>query len=1033
MDSPSFVEYVKLNNLCKKILEQHTDVKLLEELKITIQGAEKSFIKAVEKHVVACFYPYMKAVSTDKGSFNSRDKQLLVEALEELLKKLIIENVTVFFNFYSFLLFELYDYTKHKVYPVTEEYKLEILKCMICLIESVSEQIIDQLYVKENIPKFSQIIYVCGELAKKEKSRDLRCTAIKCITTLAKVSDTDDLYDTVLRDRVSQIFMFFLPGICSTFTEIGLENSVQIGHRVLREMIIAYGRIISVVMQDYNPLDRTATLNELLAINNKDSNRAHSKFKDKKEIDQYLNVTQRNLKWYKMTDDKLNISLKKLAHLTSYDHLKVKHALIDMVLEISSKCFSTMPESVSTLMEYLIILSQDSDPSVSEKSNKIILENSSKLSSGDLKLVFENLEEGFFNAINSLPRKFNSIDDAEKSLAMNLLIGYVKLFGSHNLSHVLLSPATLQKLTEGLLYISQLDKVKMKLLEEYGFKDLNAEPDLSTPWLSFRYFSDEGVKSKIETFCRHLARSDAFEIIFDSLYDTFMYDHNRDKEAVFLINCLILGFEDPSPKQIELLNSILNLYMESTSNDLREFLNPEEFSVDEVRKNVMLICLLTEGIGKISLAMKKEFKIYLINSLYYVLEKAGNGNYLISAAGLMVLNNIAYACEYKNIPDLIQDNFRYFSFQVKMRLKRQNDKTDVLNVLSVVFRYCDKDVLVYMSRIVEEVLLQTSNKFKEQYAPDYLRVFKMFMLTLRRWFEVDDVTEPIKSKKQKELEYEDFKVSGINYKEDDFSDDIMEGKTAEEMYWEDVERKKQEEEEDEENSDTGYKKPEPPIHIKLTTSILKRSLHFLPSKNQESRILVLEILNNGVEILKDWEDELLPIVHQIWSPLVPRFNDKEPLIVRLSVKLLATLAVLSKDFIRMRTTKELLPKIKETLKKLAPESFLKDKGSAYRYTQNYKLQIELLHNIGPILAHLDVDNKIIEEIMNIVLLYLSKKQPRDLQAEALGFFQSMVDYDMGIVKEKLLSWKDKITEENEVNVEKIWVILGVKEKESEIK
>lgn len=90
----------------------------------------------------------------------------------------------------------------------------------------------------------------------------------------------------------------------------------------------------------------------------------------------------------------------------------------------------------------------------------------------------------------------------------------------------------------------------------------------------------------------------------------------------------------------------------------------------------------------------------------------------------------------------------------------------------------------------------------------------------------------------------------------------------------------------------------------MAVSVLKRALHFLPSKDKRCKLLALEILRNGLEVIKDWEDELLPIVHQIWSPLVDRFTEsEEPLIVNLSFQLLVVMARVSKDFIRARTVK----------------------------------------------------------------------------------------------------------------------------------
>lgn len=68
-----------------------------------------------------------------------------------------------------------------------------------------------------------------------------------------------------------------------------------------------------------------------------------------------------------------------------------------------------MPQSACTLIEYLIILSQDSESDVSMKSNNVIGDLSVRLTADHLNTVFENLEEGLYNAINSLPRKFNSV------------------------------------------------------------------------------------------------------------------------------------------------------------------------------------------------------------------------------------------------------------------------------------------------------------------------------------------------------------------------------------------------------------------------------------------------------------------------------------------------------------------------------------------------------------------------------------------------------------------------------------------------
>lgn len=95
-----------------------------------------------------------------------------------------------------------------------------------------------------------------------------------------------------------------------------------------------------------------------------------------------------------------------------------------------------------------------------------------------------------------------------------------------------------------------------------------------------------------------------------------------------------------------------------------------------------------------------------------------------------------------------------------------------------------------------------------------------------------------------------------------------------------------------------------PLFVEMTVSVLKRCIHFLPSKRREQKLLVLAILQEGLLILETWENELLPIVHAIWSPFVNRFTEtSDHLVVNCSFGLLCVLAQTAKDFIRSRTLK----------------------------------------------------------------------------------------------------------------------------------
>lgn len=133
------------------------------------------------------------------------------------------------------------------------------------------------------------------------------------------------------------------------------------------------------------------------------------------------------------------------------------------------------------------------------------------------------------------------VDDGSKTANLNLLLGYVKLFGEHNLNRILLSPNMLSNLLQSLLHITELETCNVSLLEDYTLPDFSSDSTLKQPWINFRHFQDDSVKFCLSELCTALACNGCFEALFDLLVETFLYDVNKKKESVYLLNCLITG------------------------------------------------------------------------------------------------------------------------------------------------------------------------------------------------------------------------------------------------------------------------------------------------------------------------------------------------------------------------------------------------------------------------------------------------------------------------------------------------------------
>lgn len=69
-------------------------------------------------------------------------------------------------------------------------------------------------------------------------------------------------------------------------------------------------------------------------------------------------------------------------------------------------------------------------------------------------------------------------------------------------------------------------------------------------------------------------------------------------------------------------------------------------------------------------------------------------------------------------------------------------------------------------------------------------------------------------------------------------------------------------------------------------------------------IFFLQILSEGLNVISNYENDLLPMVHKIWSPLCTKFNNNtDDMVFREAFNVLTIMASSAKDFIRSRSLK----------------------------------------------------------------------------------------------------------------------------------
>ncbi|KAF4519601.1 hypothetical protein B566_EDAN003768 [Ephemera danica] len=478
------------------------------------------------------------------------------------------------------------------------------------------------------------------------------------------------------------------------------------------------------------------------------------------------------------------------------------------------------------------------------------------------------------------------------------------------------------------------------------------ETGASHQWCLFRHFSDTSISKLLRQVCYALGENSDLALLTSQLLAVFTDDPSQRAEAALLLN-LILGTSYPnkSEAQLKSVQAVLKAYLDSQIWNVP--LHPEEanapLTLATVRRNIVQTCIITEGVALLTAVTGSKARRFLAHVLYPVLERAGSSLELVAQAGLLSLNLIASSLGHSTPTQLIREEADYFTHPVAVGLRNPASNPGALLVLGAVLTHSKSDILPCIETIILDRWLkeeQGQNKDKEM--DKVKEEEKMPQMSL--------LVQQLAIHHKWKLE------TGENFEND------ME---CEEQKIPDV----PEEQEEPVNV---------PNYIKMTEAVMQRCTHVLPSPNKNRQAIALATLKIGIQILASHEDQLLPMVHRIWSPLLQRFSPSEDIVIlRHSFELLCEMAHVAKCFLRKRTLDKVLPSISNFLKKHAEVS---SKQRVETFSQGYKLQKTILDHLGQFCIDLQLQEEDIDIVMNASSLYLSSEQHPLLQESCIQLF-----------------------------------------------
>ncbi|CAB3376131.1 Hypothetical predicted protein [Cloeon dipterum] len=935
------VMFVKLSCACEQLLKSPTKVNAADLNRI-IKSLHMSSLK---EHQIRILLTLLKVISSEGIS-----PDIILSAVstlgEVLMKIPTVPDFLILRHLIQNLIQLLFDPQNSKlIFNIPEELHLCALNSMCLLLTNLTSSQKEQFYCPKAAPFLGVLVCLCLEEAGKQQFRKIKVSAIECLMACAQVLKNppeDDDENT----QAGDIFMNFVPGVVKGLKQVICADEKQ-GHEVTVVALRAWGRLIAQVMD--------VPLGSQMIGGEEEKPKSLSSASNLAEVQQVISDNKRNAAFFKLADQMLQANVEAVCSAQNHSHHKVRLELIASAKLILVKCSKNLPNCVVPLLEVLVALSEDTVSEVSHAASAA-LEDVSRVFGDEMDLT-EILEGNLYRVAEQLPSIFTKKDERRQLAGLGLLVGYLRLL-SHKLQDALLLHCKL--VLDSLMFVCTFETGHIVLLEDLSIKD-DATPIQNRPWLQHKHFIGRDGGVLLRKACGILAQE--AELVVPQLLAVMVDKPAVQKEAVHLIN-LTLRYLTEFSKAKLVAESFADPAVWAVP------LSPEgDTTVAQARSNVVLACLLCEGLAAAATSSGRKVRELLSVVLYPVLERAGSGIELVSLAGRLALSAVASCLGHPSTAALVCCEAEYFTHYVTVKLRRPKDNPGALLVLCAILKHGSKDILPSVELVVGDVLTRCQDN---RVIPRYMDVFLALISNIRRFFPPEEVQNSAK-KVELELHHESPVVEQLLLVEKLSRASVTDAEEANE----DAQKM----------TETEEKEKIVPIHIRLIEAVLQRCFHMLPSKDKDIQILALRAMKRGLPILEPYEDQLLPLVHKLWSPLLQRFSPNQDVVVlRLSFELLCIVASCSKNFIRHRCLEQVLPSICQFVRKQATVT------SRHRETmlsQSMKLQKVALDRLAPLARDLDLQEEEIHTILEACSPYLSSEQPVVLQESCVELFKQI--------------------------------------------
>lgn len=575
--------------------------------------------------------------------------------------------------------------------------------------------------------------------------------------------------------------------------------------------------------------------------------------------------------------------------------------------------------------------------------------------------VIDIAEMSFSNHLIRLPRIIFTGDETEQIVAFRQLHGIVRLLHDTNRLKITMSNDDItQKFMRVLLLTVELERDNKLLEVNNHIYDVNDASGVVqsihiAPWKNFKNLRSSKIMSEIRrAFICINEQNQTYTFILEYLLKLLAKNAINCNEALVLIQLFLDCREEHSDttkslhlsilenllldyrwhlqthvdSQMQTVSSGHNFWYEDHVEGLYESAvsvrftdiplqdsdtnRNEAITMKDIKNNILHICLVIETIGCYAGNMQQQYQVHLMKALPHLIEKSSSAHYLIRVSALMALEKLKVAFKLQTIADLIFVNADYVTQTINTSLKKSHQIDDALRILNTASYYNSIGSIPHLEGVVLNMIDESGKLKQSKNMLSFLHAFKCVLMNIRQ----HNTTEPSTNNDRLDCELPNRRP---------YFDEWLGILKAVPSMEEDLEAECDENDADLNECDAAAEdtkmetndQSDPPLppYIKLTVNIIKHCVPHIATDNVDIKLVALECLTIGLDLIKDTESELLPIVHSIWAPFMEQYiRNENTVVLRYSFRFLKQVAIHAKDFIHQRYSSQLLPNIIQFLK-----------------------------------------------------------------------------------------------------------------------